>query len=166
MNETMHHFINGVLKKMPEFTCLPVPKVNGHKFHVPENWASDLRYRDVEDSGCSLKVRGDSEKSLHIAFRLPGADMNPHTAISSLLGAGLWGIENKIDSDFGHTAYDRCPTSSEPRHFNKNLEEVTHLLNDSVVAKEMFGERFVNHYVKTRQLEYMQNIKTVSSRRK
>jgi glutamine synthetase len=163
MNQLMCYFINGVLKTMPEFMCLSVPTVNGYKRLVPEYWAPNLSNCGIEDRTCSIRVIGDTETSLHIEYRLPGADMNPYIAISSLLGAGLWGIENQVDSGFEFSSCGEKVVCAEPMRLCTSLEEATGLLEKSEIAKELFGNAFINHYVKTRHWEYMQSLREVSS---
>ncbi len=166
MSRLMRYFIGGVLKLMPELMCMSVPTVNGYRRLVPEYWAPTVSSCGIENRTCSVRVIGSSPTTLHIEYRLPGADMNPYVAISSLLGAGLWGIENKVDPSF---SFSTCGTKMECLSMSKlstNLEDATRLLQGSIIAREIFGNEFIEHFVMSRQWEvkqYRQYMKEVSS---
>jgi glutamine synthetase len=163
MSKLMCHFLGGVLKLMPELTCLSVPTVNGYKRLVPEYWAPILSNCGIEDRTCSIRVIGNCPSSLHLEYRLPGADMNPYISIAALLGSGLWGIENELDPGFEFSACGTrlaCPIQTK---LASSLEEATQLLDQSSISREILGEEFIDHFVLSRRWEYSQCNKEVSS---
>jgi glutamine synthetase len=87
---------------------------------------------------------------MRIEYRQPGADVNPYVSIAASLAAGLWGIENEVEppaacSGNGYAA-DAAPL---PR----NLRDAVELLRRSERAREILGDGFVDHYVRTREWE-------------
>jgi glutamine synthetase len=84
---------------------------------------------------------------------VPGSDVNPYLAVAAALGAGLWGIERGLTLDQPATvgsAYAEETVERLPR----TLQEATARLAESKVARELFGEKFVEHYVATREWEW------------
>ena len=78
---------------------------------------------------------------------------NPHLALALLLGAGLWGLENKISppAAIEETSYDR--TFPKEQRFPRTLLEAAERLAESQVAQEIFGKAFIEHFVGTRLWE-------------
>ena len=76
--------------------------------------------------------------------------INPYIAGAAALGSGLWGIANKIDPGppVEGNAYDQ--EFPPERRFPGTLEEAARRLKASTVARELFGDVFVDHYAATR----------------
>jgi glutamine synthetase len=97
-----------------------------------------------------VRVIGDSPKSTRIEYRQAGADVNPYVAMAASLAAGLWGIAHAVEPPPACTgngyAVDATPL---PR----NLRDAVELLRRSERAREILGEGFVDHFVRTREWE-------------
>ena len=94
-------------------------------------------------------------KSTRLEVRVPGADTNPYLNVAAALAAGLYGIEHGLELPSGPvvgSAYARNDIDRLPR----NLSEATARLADSAIARELFGEVFVDHFVRTRTWEWRQ----------
>ena len=85
--------------------------------------------------------------------RVAAADINPYLAIAAALGSGLWGIENKVEPDapISGNAYDIKHDTK--RNLPRSLAEAAERLSNSKVARELFGDVFVDHYAMTRHWE-------------
>jgi glutamine synthetase len=72
--------------------------------------------------------------------------------MTACLRAGLYGIENKLEL--------RPPTvgsgyaDKDAAGLANNLQKATGLMRDSEIAKEIFGENFVDHFCTTREWEW------------
>jgi glutamine synthetase len=151
MSATMRHFIGGQMALMRELTAMMSPTINSYKRYVPGVWAPLVPSWGYENRTCALRIIGaDQEKACHVEHRQAAADINPYIAMSASLGAGLWGIEKKLDppgavhGDAGDGGEDGIP---------RTLAEATELLAESKAAKTLFGAEFVDHYVMTRRWE-------------
>lgn len=158
ISHVMKYFIGGLQRLIPELVCMTVPTINGFKRLVPGFWAPNNIEWGVENRSCGLRVIGDCQNSLHIEYRISGSDINPYIAIAAILRAGIWGIENKVEA--------RQPAQGNADITNyklpNSLDEAVRLFKKSKIAKELFGEVFVDHYSYTREWEVTQYAKHIS----
>jgi glutamine synthetase len=102
-----------------------------------------------------LRAIPGSSKSTRLETRCPGADINPYLALAACVAAGLYGIEKQLKLTTAPLSGDSAKALQIPR-LPRNLMEATHNLKQSKIARELFGEPFVDHYVKTREWEWRQ----------
>jgi len=135
-SEILRHFLGGQLALMPELTALHWPTVNSYKRSVENTWAPTTATWGRENRTCAVRLIGDSPKATRLEYRQPGADANPYVSMAAALAAGLWGIEHEVEPPPPCT-----------------LKEAVELLRRSERAREILGEGFVDHYVRTREWE-------------
>ena len=99
---------------------------------------------------CAFRIVGDGP-ALRIETRLPGGDANPYLAYAAIIGAGLNGIAQRIEppAEYRGNGYDARGVPRIPRA----LWEAAQLLEESTLAREIFGEDVVEHYVNTARVE-------------
>lgn len=160
MSKLMQHYLAGQLALMPELTAMVSPTINTYKRYVPGVWAPLVASWGVENRTCPCRVIGLGQGSaLRIEHRQPAADMNPYIAMAATLGAGLWGVEKGLAlppetrGDAGTDGEGRLP---------RTLREATERLKTSKAARALFGEPFVDHYVRTREWEVREYDKAVT----
>jgi len=161
MSEALRHYVGGQMALMPELTALYWPTVNSYKRSVENTWAPTTATWGRENRTAAIRVIGDSEKSMRVEYRQPGADMNPFVVMAVSLAAGLWGIEHEIEpppacEGNAYAAKDAAPL---PR----SLKDAVELLRRSERARELLGEGFVDHYVRTRDWEVRQFERAVTT---
>jgi glutamine synthetase len=160
-SDLLRHYIGGQLALMPELTALYWPTVNSYKRSVENTWAPTTATWGFENRTCALRVIGDSPKSMRVEYRQLAADMNPYVGMAVSLAAGLWGIEHAVEPSppcegNGYAARDAAPL---PR----NLRDAVELLRRSERARELLGEGFVDHYLRTRDWEVRQFERAVTT---
>jgi glutamine synthetase len=89
-----------------------------------------------------------------------GSDTNPYLAIAACLAAGLYGIQHKLSLQAATTGNGYRDESN--GRFPKSLDDATQAMKNSAIAKELFGETFVNHFTQTREWEVKQFAKVVT----
>jgi glutamine synthetase len=94
-----------------------------------------------------------------VEYRLSGADIHPHLAIAASLASGLYGIEHRIDPPEAVRGNAYETKAPELPH---SLDEAVRLLEPSKAARELLGEEFVDHYLRTRRWEVRQHQKAVT----
>jgi glutamine synthetase len=160
MSETLRHYLGGQLELMPEFTALYWPNVNTYKRSVENTWAPTSATWGRENRTCALRVIGEDGKAMRVEFRLLAADMNPYVGMAASLAAGLWGIEHRVEPPPAVTGNGyQAAAAPLPR----NLRDATELLKASAAARELLGESFVDHYVRTRTWEVRQYERAVTT---
>ena len=162
MSETMRWFVGGQQKLMPELLAMIAPTVNSYRRLIPGFWAPTDATWGVENRTTALRVIPGSAKSQRVEYRVAAADANPYVILAAALGSGLWGIEQRIEPEPVVTgnAYDR----KFPEHLAlpRTLWDAAQRLRGSQVARELFGDDFVEHFAATREWEEREFRKHVS----
>lgn len=161
MSRLMRHYIGGQIALMPELTALYWPTINSYKRSVENTWAPTTAAWGLENRTCAVRVIGENAKAMRIEYRQLGADMNAYIGMAVSLAAGLWGIENEIEPPpaCNSNAYASHEAAALPR----NLRDAVALLKQSERAREILGEGFVDHFVRTREWEVRQYERAVTS---
>ena len=98
-SETCRYYIGGLLKHAPSLLAFAAPTTNSYKRLVPGFEAPvNLVYSQRNRSACvRIPMYSKEEHTKRLEFRPPDATANPYLAFSSMLMAGLDGINNKIE---------------------------------------------------------------------
>lgn len=153
MSNTQRHFLAGLQQLMPEFLAMMAQTVNAYSRLIPGFWAPTDATWGVENRTTALRVIPGSSKSQRIEFRLGSADANPYIALAAVLGAGLYGIEHKLEPQAqvkGNAYEQKHPISLS---LPQSLSAAAFALKKSAAATSLFGEEFVEHYAATREWE-------------
>jgi glutamine synthetase len=153
MSETMRHFVGGQQKLMPELLAMVAPTVNSYTRLIPGFWAPTDSTVGVENRTCALRIIPGSAKSQRVEYRVAAADANPYVILAAALASGLWGIENRTEPEplVEGNAYDR--KFPERLALPRTLWDSAQRLKKSKMAREYFGDPFVEHFAATREWE-------------
>jgi glutamine synthetase len=154
-------YLAGQLELMPELTALYAPTVNSYKRYVPGVWAPLNATWGIENRTASIRAIPGSMSSTRLEYRQTAADMNPYIAMATVLAAGLYGIEHARSApppSSGDASVARAAIAPLPR----TLKDATQLLSQSAAARDLLGEAFVDHYVRTREWEVRQYERVVT----
>lgn len=145
-----YHFIAGQQAALADFTALLAPNVNSyhrfcHPYASPNNacWSHDNR-------SAGLRIPASDPVARRVENRLPGADANPYLALAASLAAGLHGLRQglqpaePIQGEFEVPAEQRLPCT---------LHAALERLQGSTLARELFGEEFIDGYIATKRME-------------
>jgi glutamine synthetase len=139
-------FLGGLVKLTPELMCMFAPTVNAYRRLRPGNWAPRSATWGLGNYTCGVRVITRTPEETRFEFRLPGADVAPHTAAAMALGAGLWGIENGADPGAPTEGNGRLATVAAGAELPTSLEEAARRFRASDAARALFGAPFVDHY--------------------
>ncbi len=161
MSATLRHYVGGQIALMPELTALYWPTINSYKRSVENTWAPTTATWGRENRTCAIRIIGDDPKSTRVEYRQLGADMNPYIGMAVSLAAGLWGIEHRTEPPPPCTGngYDDRAAAPLPR----SLKDAVALLKRSETARELLGDAFVDHFVRTREWEVRQFERAVTT---
>jgi glutamine synthetase len=153
MSDTMRHFVGGQQKLLPELLAMVAPTVNSYTRLIPGFWAPTDATIGVENRTCALRVIPGSAKSQRVEYRVAAADANPYVILAAAVASGLWGIENRVEPEplVEGNAYDH----KFPEHLAlpRTLWDAAQRLKNSSMAREYFGDAFVDHFAATREWE-------------
>lgn len=151
----MQHYIAGQLYCLPYILPMYAPTVNSYKRYIQGAWSSTSVSWGIENRTTALRVINHSHADTRLETRVPGADCNPYLSLTASLASGLYGIKNKLPLIIPPTKgneYQNTSTQALPN----TLQEATEAMKLSPVAKELFGETFVDHFIRTREWEWRQ----------
>ena len=161
MSELTKNYLAGQLYCLPEILPLFAPNINSYKRLVQGAWAPTTLTWGMDNRTVALRVLANSSKSCRLETRVIGSDVNPYLAMAGCLASGLYGIKNKLK-------LKQPPTSGNGYQDDSNgvlpstLIEATRQMKTSKIAKELFGEKFVEHFTQTREWEWRQHLKAVT----
>ena len=155
MSPKFKSFLAGQLRCLPEILPFFAPTVNSYKRLVDGFWSPTKSTWGIDNRTTAFRVIPGGAKSTRVEVRIGGADINPYLAVAASVAGGLYGIENGLpltDAPVAGSAYQESSVARLPR----TLSEATDRLEKSKVARELFGEGFVDHFVRTRRWEWAQ----------
>ncbi|TKK69416.1 glutamine synthetase [Ilyomonas limi] len=161
ISEQMKHYIAGQLFCLPHILPLFAPTINSYKRLVEGAWAPTTLTWGIDNRTVALRVLAGSSKSCRLETRVIGSDVNPYLAMAACLASGLYGIKNKLELKQPVTVgngYRDYSNGSLPA----TLHEATQLMKQSEVAKEILGEKFIEHFAQTREWEWRQHLRAVT----
>jgi glutamine synthetase len=155
MSKLFRNYVAGQLLCLPEIMPFFAPTINSYKRLVDGYWAPVKPTWSADNRTASLRVIPGSPKSTRLETRSPGADVNPYLAMAACIAAGLYGIQHNLKLERPPTTGDNQDTGHIPR-LPRNLKDATAALKQSKLAAQLFGEEFVDHFVRTREWEWRQ----------
>jgi glutamine synthetase len=143
-------WLAGQLALAREFTYFYAPTVNAYKRYQAASFAPTRIIAGWDNRTCGFRVCGEGS-SFRVENRIPGADANPYLAFAATIAAGLYGIEQTLKPPalYEGNAYEDASLPQVPT----TLRDAITALEQSKVAREVFGERVVEHYLHTACLE-------------
>jgi glutamine synthetase len=155
MSPLMEHYIAGQLYCLPHILPMYAPNINSYKRLVEGAWAPTTVTWGMDNRTTALRVLAGSSLSTRLETRVSGSDANPYLAMSAALASGLYGIRKEpslqqrptVGNGYEDDQYGRLPSS---------LSDATKNMDESDIARELFGNEFVDHFVGTRRWECRQ----------
>ena len=157
----LKQYIAGQLHCLPYIMPMYAPTINSYKRYVEGAWAATSVSWGIENRTTALRVISHSHDGMRLETRVPGADANPYLSLAAGLASGLYGIKNKLELSIEATGGNEYQ-NQEHAHLPNTLKEATEAMKNSPIAKQLFGEDFVNHFIKTREWECRQYEKAVT----
>jgi glutamine synthetase len=161
MSEVMKSYVAGQLYCLPFILPMFAPNINSYKRLVEGAWAPTTLTWGIDNRTVALRILPRSSKSCRLETRVIGSDVNPYLAMAACLAAGLYGIKNKLKLKQpatvgnGYRDYSNGVLPS-------TLIEASQQMKNSTIAKELFGDAFVDHFTQTREWEWRQHLKAVT----
>jgi glutamine synthetase len=160
MSNVMKSYLAGQLYCLPHILPLFAPTINSYKRLVEGAWAPTTLTWGIDNRTVAFRCLPAGNKSCRLETRVIGADVNPYLAMAACLASGLYGIKNKLKlkQPTAGNGYKDISNGVLP----STLMEATQQMKGSKLAKELFGAKFVDHFVQTREWEWKQHLKAVT----
>ncbi|KAK1812070.1 hypothetical protein LTR12_013573 [Friedmanniomyces endolithicus] len=152
-------FLAGILDGLPDVMPIVAPTINSYKRLVENFWAPVTVSWGLEHRAASIRLIAPPTappKGTRFEVRVAGADTNPHLVMAAILALGYRGIEKKMSISIPPLGkgQDVGGNADKGQRLAKNLKEATERMkNKSSVAREVFGDDFVDHFCGTREHE-------------
>lgn len=158
LSDTGQYFLAGVLNALPDIMPLFAPNVNSYKRLIENYWAPISVSWGFEDRLACIRLVAPpicKPSATRFEIRVPGADIHPHYALNAIFQAGWRGIEERMALDIPPEAFraDLDPAERLPRTLQCALERFS---AKGSVARQIFGDEFVDHFAISRRHELKQ----------
>ena len=150
MTDEFRWYLGGLLATAREMAWMYAPFVNSYKRYQLGSWAPTAIVWSGDNRTCGFRTVGE-HNGFRVECRIPGADANPYLAFAATIGAGMWGIRNKIEptDKFEGNAYEAKDVPRVP----SSLHEAIDTLRASTTAREIFGDSVYGHLLNTAEQE-------------
>ena len=161
ISKLFESYLQGQLNNLLGMAPMIWPTVNSYKRLVDGFWAPVKPTWGIDNRTATFRVLPGSPKSTRLETRAPGADMNPYLAIAAILAAGLDGVEKRLKLTAKPITGTNVGAENIPRA-PRTLIETTRIFRESEVARDWFGDEFVDHFAATREWEWRQWLDAVT----
>jgi glutamine synthetase len=161
ISKLFESYLQGQLDNLLGMAPMIWPTVNSYKRLVDGFWAPVKPTWGIDNRTATFRVLPGSPKSTRLETRAPGADMNPYLAIAAILAAGLDGVEKRLKLTTKPVTGTNVGAENIPRA-PRTLIETTRIFRESEVARDWFGDEFVDHFAATREWEWRQWLDAVT----
>jgi glutamine synthetase len=161
MSRMFESYLAGQVAGLMEFAPMYWPTVNSYKRLVDGFWAPVKPTWGLDNRTASFRVIAGAPKSTRLETRCPGADMNPYLATAAVLAAGLSGLEKNLKLTAKPIHGTNQGAENIPRA-PRTLIETTRNFRNSKLARDWFGDDFVDHFAATREWEWRQWLDAVT----
>jgi glutamine synthetase len=155
MSRLFESYLAGQVACLMDFAPMFWPTINSYKRLVDGFWAPVKPTWGIDNRTASFRVIGGGAKSTRLETRCPGADVNPYLAMAALIAAGLHGVEQGLKLTAPPITGTNQGAENIPRA-PRSLLETTRVFRQSDVARDWFGDAFVDHFAATRDWECRQ----------
>ena len=159
LSEVASHFIAGVLKHSRSFTAVCNPTVNSYKRLVPGYEAPCYVAWSTSNRSPLVRIPAARGKSTRVEVRSVDPAANPYLAMTTILAAGLDGIENKLvpapevrSNIYVMTREERIANGIDelPSTLYTALKE----LSTSPIMKEALGDHIFYNFIEAKSIEW------------
>ena len=155
MSKLFESYLAGQLQTLMQFAPMFWPTINSYKRLVDGFWAPVKPTWGLDNRTASFRVIAGSPKATRLETRCPGADMNPYLATAAVIAAGLHGVEKGLKLTAPPITGTNQGAENIPRA-PRSLIETTRIFQASDLARDWFGDLFVDHFAATREWEWRQ----------
>jgi glutamine synthetase len=155
MSGLFESYLAGQVACLMEFAPMFWPTINSYKRLVDGFWAPVKPTWGLDNRTASFRVIAGSPKATRLETRCPGADVNPYLAMAAVIAAGMHGVEKGLALTTPPITGTNQGAEDVPRA-PRSLIRSTHNFKASAIARDWFGDTFVDHFAATREWEHRQ----------
>jgi glutamine synthetase len=159
LSDLGRHFLAGLLEGLPDVMPIVAPTINSYKRLVENFWAPVTVSWGLEHRAASIRLIAPPTappKGTRFEIRVAGADANPYLVMAAILALGYRGIKKKLEIPIPPLGkgQDVGGADDKGERLAKSLKEATErFARKDSIAREVFGDDFVDHFSGTREHE-------------
>ncbi|KAH9845888.1 putative glutamine synthetase [Teratosphaeria destructans] len=159
LSDLGRHFLAGILEGLPDIMPIVAPTINSYKRLVENFWAPVTVSWGLEHRAASIRLIAPPTappKGTRFEVRVAGADTNAYLVLAAILALGYRGIEKKLEIPIPPLGkgQDVGGADDKGERLAKSLKEATdRFARKESIAREVFGDDFVDHFAGTREHE-------------
>lgn len=158
LSDLGRQFLAGLLDGLHDIMPLLAPTINSYKRLVENFWAPVTVSWGLEHREASIRLIAPpsaSAKSTRFEVRVGGADANPYLVLAAILALGRRGVEKQMMIPIPPLGKGQSNSDvNQEVRLAKSLNEATgQFMRKDSVAREVFGDEFVEHFGGTREHE-------------
>jgi len=162
LSDMAKHYIAGLIYHAPEITAVTNQWVNSYKRLVPGYEAPVYVSWARRNRSTMIRVpmyKPGKEKATRIEFRSPDPACNPYLAFAVMLGAGLSGIEKKLElpDPIEEDIFEMNPAERRAHGITDlpgNLYAATLETEKSELVREVLGDHIFNKFIENKKIEW------------
>lgn len=156
------HYIAGVIRHAPEMTSVTNQWVNSYKRLVPGYEAPVYVSWARRNRSTMIRVpmyKPGKEMATRMEFRSPDPACNPYLAFAVMLGAGMDGIEKKVElpEPIEEDIFEMNPAERRAHGITDlpgNLYAAILETEKSKLVKEILGDHIFNKFIENKKIEW------------
>jgi len=166
LSAVAQRFAAGILRHMPAIAAVTAPSVASYLRLTPNRWAPTWANIGTRDRGAALRVcpvfapasAAETAAQLHLEYRVADATASPYMALGAMVWAGVDGVRKSLALPpppargfWEMSEAERIAAGARP--LPRSLAEALAALAATEEAREWFGERFLDVYMRFKASE-------------
>ncbi|KAI2610505.1 putative glutamine synthetase [Hypoxylon sp. NC1633] len=156
LSDLGRHFLAGILDGLPDVMPMLAPTINSYKRLVENFWAPVTVSWGLEHRAASVRLIAPPTSkpgATRFEVRVPGADTNPYFVMAAILALGWRGVELGLEIPIPPLGKGD-ENKDKGARLAKSLREATdRFMSKDSIAREVFGDDFVEHFGGSRENE-------------
>ncbi|MCL6568577.1 MAG: glutamine synthetase, partial [Meiothermus silvanus] len=159
LSKTALHFIGGLLEHADGMVAITNPLVNSYKRLTPGYEAPTNIAWSASNRSAMIRVPARRGVGTRAELRMPDPSCNPYLALAVMIGAGLDGIEGRIEPPppiqrniYQMSVRDR--RKHRVRELPGTLREALEALQKDRVVRNALGEHAYEHFLRAKRIEW------------
>ena len=159
LSKTAQFFIGGLLEHASGMVAITNPIINSYKRLVPGFEAPTTIAWSASNRSAMIRVPARRGVGTRTELRIPDPAANPYLAFAAILGAGLHGIQTKLEPPppIQRNIYDMS-VRDKRKHKVKNLpttlREALNELESDRVIRDALGDHIYSHFLHAKRAEW------------
>jgi glutamine synthetase len=162
LSDTAKHYIAGLIHNAPQITAITSQWVNSYKRLVPGYEAPVYVSWARRNRSALVRVpmyKPGKEKATRIEFRSPDPSCNPYLAFAVMLGAGMEGIDRKLEipDPIEEDIFEMNPAERRAHGITDlpgNLYSAILEAEKSDLVREILGDHIFNKFIENKKIEW------------